>query len=129
MRVILSRKGFDSKTGGAASPILDGKFMSIPIPGAESNIFYKDLYWKDKISYLKVMKDLNIKHFSEAHLDPDLRKSAYKERHPDWRVAFGQCEAQLSPLNKEGVAEGDLFLFFGWFKHVGWQGGKAALKK
>ena len=32
-RIILSRKGFDAKAGGGASPIFsDGRFFSIPIP-------------------------------------------------------------------------------------------------
>ena len=33
MKVILSRKGFDSCAGGSASPIIDGKtLLSLPIP-------------------------------------------------------------------------------------------------
>jgi hypothetical protein len=33
MKVILSRKGFDSEYGGIASPILpDGTLLSLPIP-------------------------------------------------------------------------------------------------
>jgi len=37
MKIILSRKGFDSKNGGIASPILpDGALLSLPIP---------DPYW------------------------------------------------------------------------------------
>ena len=32
MRVILSRKGFDSGAGGVPSPIIDGRPVSMPIP-------------------------------------------------------------------------------------------------
>ena len=50
-RIILSRKGFDSSSGGAASPILDdGGIYSIPIPWKiRSPNKYKDclLYTSD----------------------------------------------------------------------------------
>lgn len=32
MRIIFSRKGFDSAAGKAPSPILDGRPLSLPIP-------------------------------------------------------------------------------------------------
>ena len=34
MKLILSRKGFDSANGGCPSPILDGRLCSLPIPDA-----------------------------------------------------------------------------------------------
>ncbi|MBO4456467.1 MAG: hypothetical protein J5802_01965 [Butyrivibrio sp.] len=38
MKIILSRKGFDSTNGGCASPIMpDGTLLSMPIPSDESN--------------------------------------------------------------------------------------------
>lgn len=41
MRIILSRKGFDSEYGGCASPILpDGKMISMPIPSESGNCKY-----------------------------------------------------------------------------------------
>jgi len=44
MKVILSRKGFDSGTGGYPSPILpDGTLLSLPIPDATSDIKYSDI--------------------------------------------------------------------------------------
>ena len=37
MKIILSRKGFDSENGGYASPILpDGSLVSLPIPNTTS---------------------------------------------------------------------------------------------
>ena len=44
-RIILSRKGFDAKAGGNASPIFnDGRIFSIPIPQKNpSPKKYKDL--------------------------------------------------------------------------------------
>ena len=32
MKIILSRKGFDSSSGGGPSPIVDGRCLSLPIP-------------------------------------------------------------------------------------------------
>ena len=44
MKVILSRKGFDSQYGGMPSPILpDGTMLSLPIPSKDDNIKYSDL--------------------------------------------------------------------------------------
>ena len=44
MKIVLSRKGFDSAAGGVASPILpDGKMLSLPIPDRSSPITYADI--------------------------------------------------------------------------------------
>nr|WP_275450862.1 hypothetical protein [Pseudomonas syringae] len=40
MRIILSRKGFDSAAGGCQGPILpDGRLFSLPIPDKASSIW------------------------------------------------------------------------------------------
>ena len=40
MKVILSRKGFDSVNGGIVSPILeDGTMISFPIPSTDANTY------------------------------------------------------------------------------------------
>ncbi|WP_153126695.1 hypothetical protein [Peribacillus tepidiphilus] len=117
-KVILSRKGFDDSTGGKPSPLINGKFISLPIPRVESGVFYKNLSFNQHTNYLEVMKDLNIKYFSEAHLDPDIRQSVLPNRHKEWRGLFGQSgNAQASLLN-EGITTGDIFLFFGWFREA-----------
>lgn len=117
-KVILSRKGFDGTTGGKASPIIDGKLVSLPIPRADSGDFYKNLVFSPTESYLKVMKDLGIKLYSEAHVDPDIRKSIIPQRPENWRGLFGQSGISQGILHKEKVGKGDIFLFFGWFKEV-----------
>lgn len=46
MRLILSRKGFDSSSafGACASPILpDGQLISLPIPHSEARVTYNGL--------------------------------------------------------------------------------------
>lgn len=47
MKVILSKKGMDSMSGGMASPILpDGTLLSFPIPDNISNLQYKDVFYR-----------------------------------------------------------------------------------
>ncbi|WP_375345369.1 hypothetical protein ACEWPB_15605 [Priestia megaterium] len=117
-KIILSRKGFDGTTGGKPSPIIDNKLVSLPIPRADSGVFYKDLKFSQTDSYLKIMKDLGIKLYSETHLDPDLQRSIIKERPEKWRGLFGQSGISQGTLHNRNVGEGDIFLFFGWFKEA-----------
>lgn len=117
MRIILSRKGFDSSSGGMPSPILpDGTLLSMPIPSDDA-VKYCELDYKGK-KYSEVIKELkpNFK-YEFCHLDPDIRGNCGL-RCNDWLPAFGQAGAALSHLNNHDVKEGDLFLYFGWFKQT-----------
>jgi hypothetical protein len=128
MKVILSRKGFDSAYGGYPSPILpDGRAISIPIP-SYSHVYYNDLHLDSKTTYYDIMCKLrlNIKYdgewheltqTSECHLDPDICEGVVN-RSASWRACFGQIGGAQSHLENQGVKIGDLFLFFGWFKHI-----------
>lgn len=44
------------------------------------------------------------------------------KRSSDWVAAFGQADAALSHLNNQDVKEGDIFLFFGWFRQTEFDG-------
>lgn len=133
MKLIFSRKGFDSSAGGIPSPILpDGRMISLPIP---ANPYDKktlhDVYL-DGIDLHQMVDDLSGgKAPKHIHLDPEL------SRHPrqtpsNWRPAFGQVNAAQTHLSNHQVGIGDVFLFFGWFKEVEqsatgrWQYKKAA---
>lgn len=121
MKLILSRKGFDSANGGMPSPILpDGTLLSLPIPSEDASDKLGSLYWEGK-SYFDIIKSLKprtkLQADTSCHLDPDLRRDC-KQRTADWQPAFGQVGAALSSLRNEGVEKGDLFLFFGWFKQT-----------
>jgi hypothetical protein len=35
LKIVFSRKGFDSKSGGGPSPIIDGALFSLPIPSGK----------------------------------------------------------------------------------------------
>ena len=120
MKVILSRKGFDSSAGGCPSPVFpDGTFLALPIPDDQSPIRYRDLCFQGT-NVGQLVADLTgeperVEH--GAHLDPDLNPDLVA-RKPGWRPSLGQMGQPQSHLHNEGVAEGDLFLFFGLFRHV-----------
>lgn len=120
MRLILSRKGFDSAAGGVASPILpDGTLISLPIPDKSSLIHYEDLAIRGHC-LASLVSDLTrggVMPTHGAHLDPDLDRSTLT-RSRGWRGVFGQAGVAQRVLAREGVGPGDLFLFFGWFRQV-----------
>lgn len=119
MKLILSRKGFDSANGGVPSPIFpDGSLCSLPIPHSESPIPFGRIRWNGR-SIGPIVETLSrFGPRDRAHLDPDLRHDALA-RTPGWRPIFGQRGQSQSHLARHGVgAEGDLFLFFGWFREV-----------
>lgn len=64
------------------------------------------------------MKGVGIKQFTECHLDPDLNYWARTGRMENWKAAFGQAGSSESRLQNEDVGQGDLFLFFGWFRPI-----------
>lgn len=118
MRIIFSRKGFDSSAGGCPSPIVDGKPISLPIPVRKtpSPIRYVDLIG----NYGSLVEDLTkgkINRHSRCHLDPDLKPSVLP-RLPGWRGAIGQVGAAQGHLSNAGISVGDLFLFWGLFRHA-----------
>lgn len=131
MKIILSRKGFDSAAGGVASPILpDGRMISLPIPDRSSTIRYAEIT-VHSLSLGGVVEQLTRgekKAHYFAHLDPDLVADAIP-RAPRWRPVFGQSGGEQSVLAREGVGPGDLFLFFGWFAEVQLMDGAMSFRK
>lgn len=110
MRIILSRKGFDSAAGGGASPIMGGRPISLPIPSGHehpvrSRTTYADLGLGElaaRASRGKVRAD------DYCHHDPMFRD--------DGTCLFGQCGAAQTHLANQGVGIGDVFVFFGLFR-------------
>lgn len=128
MKIILSRKGFDSGAGGYPSPffVKEGRLLSLPIP-EENKIYttdtgrlYSDLLFENDTTYLDIMEQLGMKGFAgkNAHFDPDINQNVLRNRKPGWKGLFGQCDTAQRHLINKGVQPGDLFLFFGWFKDV-----------
>jgi hypothetical protein len=131
MKIILSRKGFDSGSGGFPSPIMpDGTLLTMPIP-EKSKVYYEELIYNG-LNYNEILSGLRKnknQFFSTCHLDPDIRKDVFKpnydiNREKNWKPAFGQKDASLRHLMNQGVEVGDLFLFFGLFKQAEFVDGK-----
>lgn len=135
MKIILSRKGFDSQNGGYPSPILeDGTLLSLPIPHTkgQKGPRYPSLKYQGK-RLSTWMRNCKIKiPKGTAHLDPDIRRDALENRESSWRGAFGQAHHSARHLiNQLGIDEetgdfnGDiLFLFFGLFGERGEKPGR-----
>lgn len=121
MKIILSRKGFDQESGATASPIMpDGTQVSLPIPRDRGRTYsYDDLFFEGR-SLSGIIRELKRGRFDiedKAHADPDLDEGRLA-RKPGWRPVFGQTGNDQSHLEYEGVGVGDLFLFYGWFRHT-----------
>lgn len=118
MKIILSRKGFDSANGVCPNPIFpDGTMLSFPIP-SKDELSYGDIAYDGK-SYLELLSELNPKmEYTKCHLDPDIRRGLRKNEINDWKPAFGQINQSETYLRNAGVKADDLFLFFGRFQNV-----------
>lgn len=104
MRIVLSRKGFDSSAGGAPSPIVDGRPISLPIPATRrSRTTYADLGLG---ALVEAATGGRIAGTRLCHHDPMFERG---------RCAFGQTGAAQAHLANNGVGVGDVFLFFGLF--------------
>lgn len=127
MKVVLSRKGFDSANGGIMSPIFeDGTMVSFPIPGKDvekDNIRYDELFC-DGRCMKTILNALGYRGVEHCHLDPDLAKDRRREVIHEWIPAFGQVNQSATYLKNQHISEGDLFLFFGNFRHVKQSHGK-----
>jgi hypothetical protein len=110
LRIIFSRKGFDSGSGGTASPIIGSRPISLPIPtNRRSLTTYEHLGLGEVVERVtrgKIARD----HL--CHEDPMFAGE---------QCIFGQCGAAQSHLSNQGVGVGDVFLFFGLFagEHTG----------
>jgi Nucleotide modification associated domain 3 len=104
MRIIFSRKGFDSAAGKAPSPIMEGEPISLPIPTER----------RSETSYHLAGIGEIVEHVTKGRIGAD------NLCHEDpvflnARWAFGQTGAAQTHLETNGVDVGDVFLFFGLF--------------
>lgn len=132
-RIVLSRKGFDSSAGGCASPILNGEMISLPIPEhslmwrtsqvgqscRERHLTYRDLAGRQGAKVAELVAQLakgKIRESECVHLDPDIRPSLRDPRNTKLPLTYGQDGGSQTELSD--LREGDLFLFFGWFRRA-----------
>lgn len=114
MKIIFSRKGFDSGSGGGPSPIVDNVPVSLPIPSGSAEPYrFVDVFHPTAGNLgdlVKGRKGLTPR--SRCHFDPQL----------PWQMgtsALGQQGAAQSHLANQNVEKGDLFVFFGLFQSPG----------
>lgn len=104
MKLIFSRKGFDSAAGKASSPIIEGRPISLPIPtDRRSSTNYRAAGLGNIVEH---MTNRRIRADHLCHEDPVFLNG---------RCAFGQTGAAQSHLERNRVGVGDIFLFFGLF--------------
>ncbi|WP_394729696.1 hypothetical protein [Altererythrobacter sp. GH1-8] len=106
MRIIFSRKGFDSTAGGGASPIVDNRPVSLPIPDSKglSNTTYDDLGLGE---YAARASRGKLGPADYCHHDPMFLDNG--------TAILGQVGSSQSHLANQRVRAGDVFLFFGLF--------------
>ena len=104
MRIIFSRKGFDSSSGGKPSPIVGGRPISLPIPASRNSVTsYGDLGMGELVHQVtrgRLGAD------SLCHADPWFAEG---------QCAFGQTGSAQGHLSRHDIGPGDVFLFFGLF--------------
>lgn len=104
MKIVFSRKGFDTKYGGGPSPIVDGRPVSLPIPGANGETTtYADRGLGEAAALASRGR---LTGNSACHDDPMFA---------DCHCWFGQVGAAQGHLRNRKVGPGDIFLFFGLF--------------
>jgi hypothetical protein len=110
LRIVFSRKGFDTAAGGGPSPIVDGRPLSLPIPaaGGPSRTTWDDLGLGAHVATASRGRwsgaDL-------CHHDPMFLA--------DGTCLFGQRGAAKTHLANQRVGAGDAFVFFGLFREAG----------
>ena len=120
MKIILSRKGFDSKYGGVPSMIRGGVMASAPIPdmNEKGEVFDTGKRYRDLRNFT-LPPGCKYGPDDFCHLDPDIRPKLHAPLPPGWKPIFGQSGAAASHLDNHDVGDGDLFLFWGWFQMAG----------
>jgi hypothetical protein len=109
VKIVFSRKGFDSSAGGGPSPIVGGRPITLPIPaGKASATTYGDLGLGNLAA--KASRG-RLGAGDWCHHDPMFLGA----KDGGGTCAFGQCGAAQTHLERQGVGMGDVFLFFGLF--------------
>ena len=129
-KIVLSRKGFDSGNANIPSAFVrDGEMVSFPIPASDradliryGDIRAEGISMRERIEQLVTQGEGKIFPHERCHHDPDLvRDARVRPSTAGWRGVFGQSGIAFRHLDGGKVGEnndGDLFLFFGWFKEA-----------
>lgn len=123
MRVVFSRKGMDTTSGGMPSPILpDGTLLSIPAPNPTAPYAYSQIYYHG-MSLEEIIRQLHPKYDFSKHaqcaIEPDLRGDIEGARPSStWVPCFSQGGRCAAHLDAHKVGPGDIFLFYGSFQRT-----------
>ena len=158
MRIVLSRKGYDSSYGGMPSPVFIDKdvkdwncrMFSLPIPEVRNagkdqkgHKLYEDVdtdVLSTEIKYpvgfpvvskMPIIGDNEKEHKKfHVHLDPDIRPEIHNKVIDGWIPILGQDSQAASHL-RDNIEEGEdiLFLFFGLFQFYVIENGSWVKKK
>ena len=119
MKLILSRKGFDSGSRWRPEPRdagwQDGVLADSRSHGTEG---VRRPQLGARPEHGDIIRDLapaRVRPDHFAHLDPDLDQGTV-QRQKGWRPIFGQAGSSQTHLANSGVGAGDVFLFFGLFR-------------
>ncbi|MCA9319056.1 hypothetical protein KDA06_05480, partial [Candidatus Saccharibacteria bacterium] len=101
-------KGFDTKFGGGPSPIIEGRPVSLPIPGSNGET---TTYAERGLAGVVALASRG-KHGGETacHDDPMFA---------DGKCWLGQVGAAQGHLRNKGIGSGDVFVFFGLYAEPG----------
>jgi len=138
MRIILSRKGFDSSYGSHPSIILpDNKMISFPIPVTqpEIGIAAEDILYVELGKTLdELLHELNIKNHYAYHVDPEIQNIKIADKVSFFDRGYGtlgQSGAAASHLANNHISsieisknEPAVFIFFGLFSKTKRENGK-----
>ncbi|WP_370177590.1 hypothetical protein [Alteriqipengyuania sp.] len=110
MKIVFSRKGFDTQNGRGPSPIVGGRPVSLPIPDTKgiSRTTYGDL-GLGELAHAASRGAYGAE--SLCHNDPMFLD--------DGQCVLGQCQSAQGHLANQGVGVGDALLFFGLFREPG----------
>ena len=130
VKLILSRKAFDSGAGKVANPILDDRSMIADAdPGQGiSRSATRTSPWPARTwapSRLTSPAAGPARTTSPISIPTSCHRLP---REPGWRPLFGQAGAAQTVLARAGVGPGDLFLFFGWFRQATRVGGRLEIR-
>ena len=106
-RIILSRKGFDAKAGGGASPIFsDGRFFSIPIP--QDYVNYVKMSWVDQLGVKHIIYPTTLTSNPDSLLPQDFQGIPLQDNFSE--------DLDATSLTEERWAKANDRIINGWFK-------------
>lgn len=126
MKVIISKKGFDSSNSTKPILIANNELLFLPIPSSnKADKKYSEVFINNEKSLFDCCREKDINYViidgkkvpideeTNCHLDPQLFD--YFDC-AGFKGCFGQVSSAQGHLTRNNVQVDDLFLFYGWYK-------------